>query len=160
MRPKNKTKLYKFSLFLLGLMVLANFGFCLAPLAVSAQILDRSKEIVPEISQKNNQLNGESGCEDTGHNYGTDQPEPQETKADQNNGAQDKKAVLPCCLDHEKITKIDNAPNQETNSLIFYAVQGERLSDLETPTQNSLYIQSLDLPPPKADILFSVFKKE
>jgi hypothetical protein len=138
-------------------MVLVNFGFCLMPLAVSAQTLAKPKEIVPEISQKDINFSGEGNCEDASHDYKTETPE---TKTDQSDTAQNKNAVLPCCLDHGRITKIDNAPNQETNNLIFYAVQNESLSDLETPTQNSSYIQSLDLPPPKADILFSVFKKE
>lgn len=157
MRPVKKTKLYKLALFLLGLMVLINFGFCLMPLAVSAQILAKPKEIVPEISQKDINFSEEGNCEDAGHNYKTETPE---AKTDQSDTAQNKNAVLPCCLDHGRITKIDNAPDQEINGLISYASQGGNFSDLEAPTQNSSYIQSLELPPPKADRLSSVFKKE
>ena len=47
-----KTKLYKSSLFLLGLLFLVNFGFCLMPLTVSAQISNEPKEIIPEILQE------------------------------------------------------------------------------------------------------------
>lgn len=160
MRPVKKTKLYKLSLFLLGLMVLVNFGFCLMPLTVSAQILNKPKEIVPEVSQENINFSGEENCEDTDHDYKTGQTEPRETRAKQNNNKPNKNTVLPCCLDHEKITKIDNAPNLKINDLLFYATPNESLSDSEALIQNSLSLQLLDLPPPKADTLFSVFKKE
>lgn len=160
MRQVKKTKLYKLSLFLLGLMVLVNFGFCLMPLVASAQILNKPKEIVPEISQEDINFSGEENCEDTDHNYKTNQTESQETRTEQSNNTPNKNTVLPCCLDHEKITKIDNAPNSEINSLLFYATSNESLPDSETLIQNSSSIQLLDLPPPKADVLFSVCKKE
>lgn len=160
MQPVKKTKLYKLSLFLLGLMVLVNFGFCLMSLTVSAQILNKPKEIIPEVSQENINFSGEENCEDTDHDYKTGKTEPQKTRAEQSNSASNKNTVLPCCLDHEKITKIDNAPNPEINSLLFYATSNESLPDSEALIQNLSSIQLLDLPPPKADVLFSVFKKE
>ena len=155
-----KTKLYKASLFLLGLIFLVNFSFCWMPLAVSAQTLNQPREIVPEIPQKDEQLGAENRCEDTSQDYKADQAEPQETQTEQNNNTSDKNAVLPCCLDHNKVTKINDAPKLEVNNPIFYATSNENLSDAKALIQNSSAIQLLDLSPPKADILESVFKKE
>lgn len=161
MQPVKKTKLYKLYLFLLGAMVLINFSFCLMPLAVSAQTLNKSEEIVSEISQKDNQFNEEERCEDTSHGYKTDNTAPQEeTKTNQNNNAPDKNTVLPCCLDHDRITQINNAPKLEIKNLIFYATSENNNLDSVVPIQDSLHIQLIDLPPPKADVLFSIFKKE
>lgn len=160
MRSVKKTKLYKLSLFLLGLMFLVNFSFCLMPPTVSAQILNQSEEIVPEVSQEAIDFSAENRCEDTDHNYKTDNAVPQETQTEQNNNTSDKNTVLPCCLDHNKVTKINNAPKLEINNLIFNAALKNNLSDCATLIQNSSHIQSLDLPPPKADRLSSVFKKE
>ena len=160
MRLAKKTKLYKSSVFLLGLMILVNFGFCLMPLIVSAQILNKSEEIVPEISQKEVNFNAENSCEDTSHDYKTDKTTPQETQAAQDETVPNKNTVLPCCLDHDRITQIDNAPKLEINNPIFYATSENNISKATTLIQNSLFDQSLDLPPPKADILSSIFKKE
>jgi len=160
MKRAKKTKLYKLSLFLLGSMFLVNFGFCWMPLVASAQILNKPAEIVPEISQKDVNLNQEGSCEETIHDYKTNSAVPQETQTDQNDTSSSKNTVLPCCLDHNKITQIDDAPKLEANNPIFYATSNENLSDAKALIQNSSAIQLLDLSPPKADILESVFKKE
>lgn len=155
-----KTKLYKLSLFLLGLMVLINFSFCLMPLTVSAQILNQPEEIIPEVSQEAVDFNTENSCEDTGHNYKTEAAAFQETKTEPSDNTSDKNTVLPCCLDHDKITQINNAPKPEINDVIFYTTSENNSLDYEVLIQNSAYNQALDLPPPKTDNLFSVYKKE
>lgn len=179
MRQVKKTKLYKGSLFLLGMMVLINFSFCLMPLTVFAQILEKQEnpvlqnvnesmlipdlsilpsldEPIPEIFQRDNQLSEEEDCTETEPAMAT----PYETETDQNNTKPSKNTVLPCCQDHEKITEIDNVPNLKINNPIFYATPDENLLDPKALIQDSSSIQSLDLPPPKADVLSSVFKKE
>ncbi|HCU71171.1 MAG TPA: hypothetical protein DIC35_05485 [Candidatus Moranbacteria bacterium] len=158
MRQAKKTKIYKLSLFLLGLTVLINFSFCLMPFAASAQISDSFTEPNTHISESENEYNQEGNCDvaaDKGTNNASDLP-----KTSQNDDTKSSNTILPCCFDHNKITKIDNASNFKISDLQFYAILDNTDLDYKAESQNSSYIHSLNLPPPRADILFSVIKKE
>ncbi|EKE11088.1 MAG: hypothetical protein ACD_15C00138G0011 [uncultured bacterium] len=156
MRQAKKTKIYKLSLFLLGLTVLINFSFCLMPPDASAQIPDGFTEPNPHISHSGS--NKDESCEVVTDSSTKEVSDLQKTI--QNNGAKNSGTILPCCFDHNKITKIDNASNFKINDLQFYAILNNTDLDYKAESQNSSYVHSLNLPPPRADVLFSVIKKE
>lgn len=149
MRQANKNKLYTLSVLLLGTMVFVNLSFCLALFANAAQAQESFKEPSSEVFKKDISPAKEESCENTA-----------ETKTEQGSNTKNKNTVLPCCLDHDKITKIDNAPNFKISDLHLPPVLAISDLDYEAKNQTYSFVRSLDLPPPEPDILFSVFKKE
>jgi hypothetical protein len=69
-------------------------------------------------------------------------------------------AVLPCCLDHDKIIKIDNSKNDNFLEMIFGSIPIGNISIFPAVLEKNISNDSLDLPPPEGDSLSSVIKKE
>jgi hypothetical protein len=155
MRQAKKTSIYKLSLFLLGLTVLINFSFCLMPSAASAHPSDLLSE---SNSHDKNKPDQKESCEVATVNDISKRSNLQKTT--QNSATKNSNAILPCCCDLKKITKIDNVSNFKINDSQFYAILNDTDLDHKSESQNSSYIHSLNLPPPRTDMLFSVIKKE
>jgi len=154
-----KSNLFRLSVFLLGLTVLINFGFCLAPFA-SAQTHGRIKQPTPVSTLNEDISRGEDNCENTSAEVKNDKPESHEARAEQSDSSRNSNTVLPCCLDHDRINKIDTAASFKLQNINLLAILENASPNDEAKIQNSSYANSIDLPPPEADVLFSVIKKE
>lgn len=140
-----RTKAYRLSVIILGLIILVSLDFCFAPLMADVRIPDGYVEPISERYQ-------DDDC--TGHDKRSENSE-----AAKDSGTTKDSDVPVCCLDHDKTTKMDNPQSLRMTNMLFCAIHDDIFYDI-SEDKTSSKIGSIDLPPPEADTLFSILKKE
>lgn len=137
MAKSKKKKFNRIICFSLLIAIISSWSFCFSPKEAYAQDAEL-EENMPDLP-------------DSGVSRG---------KTENEHHSSDESSVLPCCQNHDRITKIDTVKNRSVDDVILPVVEGVDISFQLFLPQNSLDTKILDSPPPDGERLASIYKKE